>query len=234
MQYDLSDLSSNIIVSAIDKVLTSDLFRVIAVNNEKQTVDLEPCIKVWEAANDGELKIDKFGDYKLMQPTTNNIYLVNVPVQQIRCGQFSITIPVSVGDCGIVHFLKNDTQNWRVTGGQANALLVSPYDRTSCVYSGYVPSEASIDPAFNINSLEIKSKSVIIRVNEENIDIITASGVNITGDTKITGNLEVSGTVTGSDCLTASGVSLQNHTHSYQDTQPNGQPATKETLVPTV
>ena len=227
MQYDNKELAETIRIAAINSVLTSDIFRVIAVNPENQTVDLEPCVKVWKSDPDGEIRIDSFGDYRRMSPTTDGVYLLNVPVQQIRCGQFSITIPVAVGDCGIVHFLRNDIQNWSVTGGQADALYVHPFDPQSCVYSGFVPNDVSKDLNFNTNSLEIKSKSAIIRVSEESIDIETKSnvnikaeaGVNVTGDTNITGKLTVSDTVTASDCL-AGAISLKTHTHVVNNAVP--------------
>lgn len=238
-QYDEKELMDTVKIAALDNVLTADIFRVVAFYPETQTVDLEPCVKVWDEDIEGVVKVNKYGEYKYMSATTNGLYLLNVPVQQIKCGQFSITIPVAVGDCGIVHFLKNDIQNWKVSGGQTEALYVSPFDVSSCVYSGFVPNETTKDGNFNANSLEIKSKSAIITVSEDSVSITTASSVsvdassiNLNGDTTITGSLTVSsdvtasGTVTGSDCM-AGAISLMTHIHSG-GTGPEGKTGTPE------
>lgn len=225
MRYDESEILRVAKISAANLVRTADLFRVVEFYPETQTVDLEACVKPYQPDINGEIMKDMYGDYSRMSQKQDSVYLLNVPVQQFRCGQFSITAPLTAGDTGVVIFLKNDIKNWKVEGGVSGAYHVYPYDINSCVFSPFVPNESNKDSSFNANSLEIKSKSVIIRVNENTIDV-SATESNITSNVNITGNLSVdgtilaTGTITGSDCLTDSGISLKNHTHPVINATP--------------
>ena len=140
---------------------------------------------------------------------------------------------MQAGDTGIVIFLKNDIENWKIEGGVTGAYHVYPYDINSCVFSPFVPNESNKDLNFNANYLEIKSKSAIIRVKEDSIEVTASGGTSVTSNVSITGNVNVDGTITATGDVVGAGISLQNHVHLYDDTQPNGQPVQKSTQTPT-
>jgi phage baseplate assembly protein gpV len=231
MRYDDSEINKALKINAANLVRTADLFEVINFYPETQTVDIQACVKPFVVDMDGEIRKNMYGDYVKMSQNQETLILLNVPVQQFRCGQFSITAPLSVGDVGIVHFLKNDIDKWRVEGGVTGTYYAYPYDLNSCVFSPFIPNEKTKDVNFNANSLEIKSKSVIIRVNEETVDVI-ATESNITSNVKIKGNVDVDGQITATGDVVGGGISLMTHVHSYEDTQPNGTPVTKSTQPP--
>ena len=229
MQYDDYEILKKAKLSAITRVRTADIYKVKAFYPENQTVDIESCVLPFIYDINGELKEDMFGEHRKMSQSKTPITIFRVPVQQFRCGQFSITAPLQVGDTGLLIFLKNDIEKWKVEGDTTGALFVTPFNINSCVFSPFVPNESNKDSTFNANSLEIKSKSVIIRVNEETVEV-TATESDITGNVKISGDLDVggnitaggdmtatgnvtaTGTVTGSDCV-AGAISLTGHVH---------------------
>ena len=82
-----------------------------------------------------------------------------------------------------------------------------------------IPKEG--DPVININA-----GTSIINASAKTLNATISDGANITSNVTITGDLTVSGEVTGK------GIALSTHTHQYEDTQPNGTPATKSTQTP--
>jgi hypothetical protein len=178
MKYDESEILRVAKISAADMVRTADVYRVITYYPETQTADLEACVKPYQIDMNGEIMKDMYNDYTRMSQNQDAATVLNVPVVQFRCGQFSITAPLEKDDTGLLVFLKNDIDNWREEGGVAGAQHVYPYEYNSCVFIPFVPNESNKDSSFNANSLEIKSKSVIIRVNDETVEI-TASQTDI-------------------------------------------------------
>ena len=225
MKYDESEILRVTKISAANLVRTADIYRVITFYPDKQTVDIEACVKPYQNDINGEIRKDMYGDYTRMSQDQESVILLNIPVQQFRCGQFSITAPLQAGDTGIVVFLKNDIENWRVEGGVSGAFHVYPYDINSCVFSPFIPNESNKDASFNANYLEIKSKSAIIRVKDDSIEVTASGGTDVTSNVSITGDLSVSGditaggNVTATDCLAGS-ISLMTHTHMVNNAVP--------------
>lgn len=238
MKYDEAEVLRMAKISAANLVRTADVFKVITFYPDKQTVDVEACVKPYQRDMGGEIRKDMYGDYTRMSQDQDTVILLNIPVQQFRCGQFSITAPLQAGDTGVVIFLKNDIENWKVEGGVTGTYHVYPYDINSCVFSPFVPNESNKDLNFNANYLEIKSKSAIIRVKEDSIEVTASGGTNVTSNVSITGDLSVSGNVTaegnvtGADCL-AGTVSLKSHIHNVTGAVPAAPPAPVVTEAPT-
>lgn len=233
MKYDESEILRIAKIDAANIVKTADIYRVVKFYPDTQTVDVEASVKPYQKDINGEIKKDMYNNYTRLSQNHTSIVILNVPVQQFRCGQFSITAPLQAGDTGVVIFLKNDIENWKVEGGITGTYHVYPYDINSCIFSPFIPNETNKDLNFNANYLEIKSKSVIIRIKEDSIEATAEGGTNITSNVSIKGNVNVDGTITATGDVIGAGISLQNHVHPYEDTQPNGSPVTKSTQAPT-
>lgn len=80
--------------------------------------------------------------------------------------------------------------------------------------------------------VELEASNANVSVNSKTATVTTTNGISMVGDTSITGNLNISGTTTSVGDVIGAGISLSTHTHMYEDTQPNGTPATKSTQPP--
>ena len=189
---------------------TAELVQVKTVNADN-TVDVLPLLRLATAQGN-------FQD-------TSVIY--NIPFIKIQGGKNLLDITPEVGDIGLVVYCQRDLSNILLNKTQTNPASNRSY---SCYDGVYIASIMSLN----------QQPENFIKINSEGVNITTASNVivnaskaTINCDLQVNGQITASDTITGSDCLTASGISLQNHTHSYVDTQPNGSPATKSTNPPT-
>lgn len=140
---------------------------------------------------------------------------------------------------------------WELNGNGVKIKLTSPVDENSespnkmdvtvgsVQFTITVPKDG--DPVVNFNAsngaITVNTKTAVVNATES-VKIDTPA-------TTITGTLQVDGAVTtgstiksgaditsGGDVITNDGTSLDNHTHQYIDTLPNGQASTKTTQPP--
>lgn len=118
-----------------------------------------------------------------------------------------ITFGDIVGSECIVHFNDVDTDNWLETGES----YVPNSSRRHDFSDGFVelrPFNKTAVFSYYTGGIEIKNGGTTIRVNDDGS--VTISG----GDVTVTGNLTVSGTITGQTDVIAGTISGKSHKHT--------------------
>ena len=123
-----------------------------------------------------------------------------VPVSFIRGADFSIQIPVKAGDDCIVLFSDTDLDNWVEGKGGSPAFPSDMHGLNGAIaLVGLTNLNTKIND-YITDGVRIKYKGSIIELKESGIEI--------------TGNLKVSGTIETQDVKTSSVTSLNTHIHS--------------------
>lgn len=137
--------------------------------------------------------------------------LLDVPIVFPKGGTFLITMPLAVGDEVLVVFSSRCIDAWFQSGGVQQAMEARMHDLSD----GFaIPGPYSVPkiPGGAVSSTEIQIRNaagtayVSIAANGA-IKLVSATGVNVTGD------LNVSGTVTATTDVVGGGKSLKTHTH---------------------
>jgi len=177
------------------------LGKVTKVYYDTQRVDVQPCITVKIRDDNSKNKMyTRTGEYigvkEIAMPE-----ILNVPFMYLKSGTFSITIPIAVGTTGILIISQQDISVWKDTGGTGVAGKdISLFDLNNAVFIAGVPDAISALSDYSSSALELRAGN----------DKISMDG---SGTINITGNLTVSGTVTGTTEVKAGTKSLKAHTH---------------------
>lgn len=130
--------------------------------------------------------------------------IYNVPVCFPSAGGFSLTLPIKPGDEGLLVFCDMCIDLWWARGGIQNQLERRRHDLSDCGFYPGGRSQPRALPSYSANSAQLRSDdgSTYVEIAAGQIvNIVAPSGVNITG------NLVVSGEVTGN------GIPLSTHLH---------------------
>lgn len=130
--------------------------------------------------------------------------IYNVPVCFPSAGGFSLTLPIQSGDEGLLVFCDMCIDLWWARGGIQNQLERRRHDLSDCGFYPGGRSQPRALPSYSANSAQLRSDdgSTYVEIAAGQIvNIVAPSGVNITG------NLVVSGEVTGN------GIPLSTHLH---------------------
>lgn len=209
-------------------IRTHYIVRVLAFYPETQTVDVIQDMFEFTNSPLGDITIkNELGQtvtVGLLKPSI----LYNIPVQQLRWGQFSIQAAPQVGDTGYIEVFTNDISEWVKNGGIAIPSSDRRFAKESCVFVPFVANDktALTDYVSDGNTLVIKSQnaSITLTDNGETSDVsITANtmtvtaqdGVSITGDVSIDGDVSCTKTITADTDVVGGGVSLKNHKHPF-------------------
>lgn len=197
-----------------------------------------------------KLQVEDYYTSYLTTYAKQEALLVDVPVMTMQAGGFMVTFPVKAGDDCLVLFAQKGYDHWLYSGSSETGLLDgTPTPEHYRAFSlmdgicivGLRPITRAI-PNYNPNDAEFRNESnsqkIVLR-EDGNIDILTSANVNITcgtanvkadlvninaPTTKLTGNLEVSGTGKFGGDVTAAGVSVKNHTHTGNEGKPTSPP----------
>lgn len=150
-------------------------------------------------------------------PITDDDIIYNVPVLMMVGGNSSLTFNIGVGNQGLLIACKNDISNYKKNKTTAPIASRRTFSWTDGFYLPMIFQDMS-------EGINFKQGSSFIQILDGKI--------KMKADVNIEGSLTVSDIITGKDCLTASGISLEKHTHEYADTQPNGQQVQKNTQPP--
>lgn len=153
--------------------------------------------------------------------------LINVPVIFPRGGGFSLTFPVVKGDECLLVFCERSIDNWHETGGikkPGSRRFHSLSDATAFVGMSSKPNKI---PNYDGSNTQIKKDDGSVSITlltDGNIKLDANTKVTLTApDTKIEGNLEVTGDTTLGATVTSNGVDISNtHTHGGSATAPSG------------
>lgn len=190
---------------------------IVSFNATAQTVTAQPAIQ--------GVTSDK---------SQNNSYvnlplLVDVPIQFITAGGYSITCPISVGDECLIVFASRCIDAWWQSGGVQRPMETRMHDLSDGFALIGVRSQARTVSNYDTNNLQIRSDdhNTIIEIDKTgkvNITAptsmtVTSPSVHITGALQVDGAIASNVSVTapnviGSTNVTFGGKSGIGHTHS--------------------
>lgn len=219
-------VTRDMIKLSIKDINTSFLAIVESYNIETGRAVIHPKIKYLN--NDGE-----YVEYAS---------IVECPVASFKCGSFYLRCPYVAGDIVIVVCSQDALDDLLITSSTAISNLdgVSKHRMQDAIIIGGVfvedekimntnfPNDFLIQNRANNDLIVLKKEggveittSTKVKINAGNVINITSpvsnikGDVNITGNVTITGNSTTSGAVQGGTVGTASGIDLDEHTHSY-------------------
>lgn len=222
-------------------IKTHYVMQVVEFHPETQTVDLVQ--DMFEFCNTpmGTLQVvNDFGNSVTVALNEPDV-IYNVPVKQLRWGQFEIQCCPVPGDTGYIEVFTNDIRSWVEDGSASIPWSDKHFIKESCVFVPFIPNKTNASqeyPADN-TSLVIKSTNASIKITDKPaeegseeepiVDItttaqtlninaekgITVNGdINITGDITVTGNITASGDIKSTDGdVKAGNISLKGHSH---------------------
>jgi len=175
------------------------------------------------------------GNYVDVLPIINddmvNQPLYDVKIQRKETSTAYIFLGIHVGDRGILRFFDRSIENYSINGSEEYNEDDRFHDANDgCFEVGFLPdNEAFVYPTDK--EIEIGLKNVKFKIsidNEGSVNILSEKDVtiNVTGNTNLTatnintngilnqvGAVNITGLVTVSDDVVASGISLKSHVH---------------------
>ena len=190
---------------------------------ETQLATVQPAIK--------RIFITREVDKEILTPLDLPV-LVNVPVIFPRGGGFSLTFPVKAGDECLLTFCERDIDIWHETGKTEAPRAMRFHDLSDATAFVGLSSMPNKIPNYNPNSTELKADdgSVSIRWNDDgtinitanNKTTVTAPNIDLIGNTKIEGTLDVSGQTTVPR-IEVGGIEMLTHVHFVPSENANTQ-----------
>lgn len=225
-------------------IKTNYIVKVVEFHPETQTVDVIQDVFEYAHSVGGEFVVkNEFGvdvSAALLEPD----YFVDIPVLQMRWGQFEIQCCPKKGDTGILTVFTNDIRKWMKDGGPSIPNTDARFLKDSCVFIPFVPNDKSCvaDYPTDNNSLVIKSANAKIVLTDDgtnssitaeakSVELKAEDGLNITGDVNVTGKISATDDIKSDGEVTAGTVKLSDHKHgvgtlTVPSTSPEGSPST--------
>ena len=209
-------------IASLYLVKTNYIFKVVEFHPDRQTVDVIQDVVEFANSPDGEFIINNEFGIDVRAGILEPDYLTEVPVMQLRWGQFEVQCCPKKDDTGVLAVFTNDIRNWVNEGGTSIPRTDNHFMKSSCVFIPFIPNAVNCaqDYPTDNNSLVIKSANAKITLTDDG----TTSDVKIESDTmtigaqngvNITGDVNVTGTVTASEDVVGGSVSLKTHTHPF-------------------
>lgn len=149
-------------------IKTHYIMRVLGFHPETQTVDLIQ--DTYEFTN------SPYGDISIINDlgAPVNVALVapdvlyDIPVKQLRWGQFQIQCCPAPGDTGYIEVFTNDIRNWIKNGSNTIPWTDYHFMKDSCVFVPFVPNNQNAveDYPTDNSTLVIKSANASITITE--------------------------------------------------------------------
>ena len=191
-------------------IKTNYIFKVVQFHPETQTVDVIQDVLEYCNEPNGNIVINnEFGvdvTAGLLEPD----YFVDVPVLQLRWGQFAVQCCPQEGDTGVLMVFTNDIHNWKKDGGFSIPNTDNHFMKSSCVFVPFIPNNVSCASNYPLDntSLVIRSPNASItltdngttsdvKISANTITMETQNGTNITGDVNVTGTVTATEVVAG-------------------------------------
>ena len=143
---------------------------------------------------------------KLNNKNVNLPLLTNVPIRYLKTKNFSISIPIEVGDHVLVIFCERNIDNWLLNAGINAPIDTRKHHLSDAFAFPMMYPETDTVPSFNSQDLEIKHKSGSPLIRLKN-----SGGVDIIGDINLTGDIQMSGIITGDNVF--NGADSNTHIH---------------------
>ena len=163
--------------------------------------------------------------YQAVDPIPNTP--LAVPYSQVL--KLSVTIPVQVGDEGVIHFAERGLDNWLERGGiqpppepvqprahdWADAIFVPGIQAVPHAIANWSDTDIEIRNGDATVALSVSPTTVAMRSGGANVTLPGDGKIYMSGDIVHNGDLTSSGTVTGVGGVeTGQGRRLDTHTHT--------------------
>lgn len=157
-------------------------------------------------------------DKKQNKNYVNMPLLVDVPIQFMTAGGYSITCPISVGDECLIVFSSRCIDGWWQSGGVQRPIEARMHDLSDGFALIGVRSQSRTVAGYDTTKLQIRSDdhNTMIEVDKTGkVNISAPTSMTITTPlATFTGNVNVSGTLTATTDVVGGGKSLSSHIHS--------------------
>lgn len=176
---------------------------VTAVNLTKMTCEVQPALLASQTDDDGVVESVKMP------------VLLDVPIQFAGGGDFVLTFPLAIGDEVLVVFSSRCIDAWWQSGGYKNQLIEARmHDLSDGFAIPKIFSQPSVISSISTTSAQLRNRagtSYVEMKADGKVKVASSVEIDLVGNVKITGNLDVSGTVVGASATTP--ISLTTHTH---------------------
>lgn len=188
----------------LGRAATATLVKVVAVTNEGELspvgfVDVQPLVN----------QIDPEG-----KPTPHGV-IYGIPYFRIQGGTDAIIIDPKAGDIGMAAFASHDISSVKANKDQANPGSRRRFDMADGMYfGGMLNGTPAQYVQFKSDGINVVSPSKItctapnVELNASTQCKVVSPDIELVGNTKVTGNMNITGTTIGS------GVNLNTHVHS--------------------
>jgi hypothetical protein len=144
--------------SILSRINTMIIAQVTKVYAETQRVDVQPCITIKEENQNSKNYIYNWLGKRVPVSELEMPEILNVPLSFPRAGTFMLTLPVAVGDYGMLIFSSQDMQEWKTRGGtQVEQKSLDLLNINDCVFIPYVASDQDVVSDYNPDALELRA-----------------------------------------------------------------------------
>lgn len=207
-------------------IKTNYIFKVVEFHPETQTVDVIQDVFEYTNYVEGDYIINNEFGVDVSAALVEPDYIPDVPVLQLRWGQFEVQCCPKKGDTGVLAVFTNDIRNWVQEGGVSIPNTDNHFMKNSCVFIPFIPNKKSCatDYPTDNNSLVIKSANAKIVLTDDgtnssitaeakNVELKAEDGLSITGDVNVTGKISATDDIKSDGEVTAGTVKLSDHKH---------------------
>lgn len=186
--YEFQKAVNTLIEKALLNINTMMIVKVLEFDAATQTVSVQPVIMGKERDETSEaFTYNRLGE-NIPYVDVELPPLRGVPVCHPRSGNFMVTLPVQVGDTGMLIISQRDISLWKQLGGTQPQGEVSVFDINDGVFLPFVPNAMNKISNYNSNALELRA-----------------------GNDKMT--MDGSGKITTNCDIVVNGISVVNHVH---------------------
>lgn len=156
-------------VAAKFVIKTHYIMRVLEFHPETQTVDLiQDVFEMTNSPFGNTVYRNEFGNIVACLPKELDI-LYDVPVKQLRWGQFEIQACPVEGDTGYIEVFVDDIQDWIKNGSRSIPWSVDKFVKKNCVFVPFVPNKKNASATYPADNtqLVIRSKNASITLMDD-------------------------------------------------------------------
>lgn len=156
-------------VAAKFVIKTHYIMRVLEFHPETQTVDLiQDVFEMTNSPFGNTVYRNEFGNIVACLPKELDI-LYDVPVKQLRWGQFEIQACPVEGDTGYIEVFVDDIQDWIKNGSRSIPWSVDKFVKKNCVFVPFVPNKKNASATYPADNTQliIRSKNASITLMDD-------------------------------------------------------------------
>ena len=171
---------------------------VESFNPEKLTVNVKPLIQGIKIGTGRELQLDTGEEVVVEDYTLPSI--VSVPVSMLWFGNGGITMPINPGAQGLLMVCDRDIRLFKESRVESPQASLRRFNMNDSSFLPFLPKPMELTN-YNNEAVEVRYDETLLQVD--------SNGVNITG------NVNITGTLTTTEEATIKGIDFTTHTHQY-------------------